>query len=429
MPPIIEELKGKKIAILGFGREGKSTYHYIRKYLQVELTIADAVDIDTTNLCNVKTQCGPTYQDLQGFDIIFKSPGIVLEKEDQLAAMDSQTNMFLKHYGKQTIGITGTKGKSTTSSLLYHILKENDKDVHFLGNIGIPAFDALPDIQEHSIIVFELSCHQLEYVHYNPHIAVLLNIFEEHLDHYGTFEKYVHAKENVWRYQNNEDILVCEKTLIQEEMKAKTISVSMQERTSNLYANIHDISLYGEQVHIDTDVSPLIGHHNMYDIVIDFFIAHMFQISYEKSLQALHSYQPLPHRLQNIGIYHEIKWYDDSISTICETTIQALQTLPETETLLLGGMDRGIDYTPLAQYLQEHRVKNIILMYDSGKVMQSLLDNCIYVKDLQEAVQVAKEVTSPGKTVLLSPAAASYGFFKNFEDRGNCFQAYIKDER
>lgn len=428
MPPIIEELRGKRIAILGFGREGKSTYEYLRRYLPDQpITIADQRPIDTTALLHVDTIIGKDYQKLTDFDVVMKSPGIVLTESIDANKLNSQTNLFLKYYGKQTIGITGTKGKSTTSSLLYHILKEQGKDVVFLGNIGKPAFDELEAIKETTLVVYELSCHQLEYTRHDPHWGVLLNIFEEHLDHYGTYERYIHAKENIWRLQANDDILICEQSLCTKEMKSHVISASMQEETADLFASQHSFTLFGEIVHIDPQDTPLLGHHNMYDIAIVFYLAAQFGITYVQAQASLQTFVPLPHRLQYVGYVHSLHWYDDSISTICETTIQALKSLPKTDTLLLGGMDRGIDYQPLADYLNAHPVAHVILMPDSGQVIAKLLHipyTC--VKDLQEAVTCAKQVSQPNSVVLLSPAAASYGFFKNFEERGDMYQTYIK---
>lgn len=428
MPPIIEELKGKRIAILGFGKEGKSTYTYIRKYLPDQpLTIADQKEIDVQGLTYVDTIIGKEYQNLNAFDIVMKSPGIVLEKTIANERLNSQTNLFLKYYGKQTIGITGTKGKSTTSSLLYHILKEQGKPVVFLGNIGKPAFDELENITEDTLIVYELSCHQLEYTRHSSHWGVLLNIFEEHLDHYGSYEKYIHAKENIWRMQDENDILICEKELVHPDMKSVPLSASMSDESADLYAEVNQITLQKEKISISPQDTPLLGQHNMYDIAIVCYLANLLGCSYAQSLASIKSFQPLPHRLQYVGFLHGLHWYDDSISTICETTIQALKSLPQTDTLLLGGMDRGIDYQPLADYLNEHPVSHVILMPDSGSVIKELLQipyTC--VDTLLDAVECAKTVSKKNGIVLLSPAAASYGFFKNFEERGDTYQAYIK---
>lgn len=432
MPPIIEALQDKSIAIMGFGREGRSVYRYLRTYLpNKQITIADCNTIEDSSLTHVEFHCGEHYQHLESYDIVIKSPGIVLEDDIDLSNMSSMTNLFLLYYGKQTIGITGTKGKSTTSSLLFHLLRKNGKKVVFLGNIGKPAFDALEDIEEDTIVVFELSCHQLEYVTCAPHVAVLLNIYEEHLDHYGTFEKYVHAKENIWRNQKQEDLLLCEASLVCDEIPSQVVRVSMQDAQADIFAQLHDIQILKETIHFEANKNPLLGHHNLYDIAIDFYLANrLYQISYEDCKKALESFQPLPHRLQYVGEYHGIHWYDDSISTICETTIQALKTLPQTTTLLVGGMDRGIDYTPLATYLKQHPIPHIIAMPDSGEVLAKLMENetIHHVADLKEAVRVAISCTSKGGLVLLSPAAASYGFFKDFEERGNQYQIYLKEE-
>lgn len=431
MPPIIEELKDKKIAIMGFGREGRSFYSYIRSYLpEKELVIMDANEIDLSDVTHVQLIHGAQYQNADGFDIVCKSPGIVLESNKYLDVMDSMTNLFLKHYGKQTIGITGTKGKSTTASLLYHMLKENGLDAVLIGNIGKPAFDEIERIHEDTIVIYELSCHQLEYGRYSPHIAVYLNLHEEHLDHYGSFAAYQHAKENIWRHQREKDVLICEKTLVQDAIPSNIITASMEDVQADIYAFAHGFTLGSETITLQPQDSTLLGHHNMYDIAIDAYIAQSFGIDMADILASLRSFTPLPHRLQYIGEYHGIHWYDDSISTICETTIQALKSLPETDTLLVGGMDRGIDYTPLAEYLKKHPVKHLILMPDSGEILSKLLpkQTLYHADNLEEAVALAKHYTCAGRIALLSPAAASYGFFKNFEDRGEQFQKFVKSE-
>lgn len=429
MPPIIEELKGKKIAILGFGREGKSTYAYIRKYLPDQmLTIADQNPIDTSKLTNVTTMIGKDYQNLQGFDVIMKSPGIVMQEDVDLHQLNSQTNLFLKHYRHQTIGITGTKGKSTTSTLLHHILKENGKKSILLGNIGIPAFDELEHMDEETIIVYELSCHQLEYVKYSPHIGVLLNIYEEHLDHYGTYKNYIRAKEQIWRHQTRNDVLLCEASLVNADMQAQICTLSM-DAPANICASTDEIRIHDWVTSVLPHTLPLIGQHNLYDVGIDLYLSKLMGIEYDAALAAVKSFVPLPHRLQYVGCFHQLHWYDDSISTICETTICALKSLSHTNTLLLGGMDRGIDYTPLIAYLNEIRNVHVLLMPDTGvKIAEKLTCPYTLVKDLKEAVETAKHMTAVGGTVLLSPAAASYGFFKDFNERGMYYQKYIKDD-
>ena len=202
---IKEQTDGKTVCILGFGREGKSTYKILKKYCSpASIAIADLnpVDRSANELPDdVKLICGEDYQkSLDDFDMVFKSPGIVLEKqpEELKCEITSETQIFFSVYREQIIGITGTKGKSTVTSLIYHILRESGKDCRIAGNIGIPVFDIAEDISEETIIVCELSCHQLEYMTVSPAKAVFLNLFEEHLDHYGTLENYYNAKKNIY---------------------------------------------------------------------------------------------------------------------------------------------------------------------------------------------------------------------------------------
>lgn len=439
MIEVLKELvREKRVLILGFGREGKSTYHMLQIVGGYEsLTIADKNAI--TDSVEATLLTGDAYQQtLNDYDIVFKSPGIVLEQEYESYTCHilSQTEVFFRRYREQIVGITGTKGKSTTTTLLYHILKEAGKDVVLAGNIGIPAFDIVKDITPDSIIVFEMSCHQLEYMTTSPRIGILLNIHEEHLDHYGTMEKYVAAKENVYRHQQSGDILFCNKQCLPAKgtCAGNVVEISCEAGS--------DIRLKGEQIECDEvtydipvyDIG-LIGHHNYFDIAFVYGVAKEYGITDEAFTSGLCTYETLPHRLQFVGIYGGVRFYDDSISTICDTAIQALESVPGVETILLGGMDRGIDYTELIDYLNESPVPNIILMEDTGKRILKEINarphfrdtsRLFLVEHLEDAVKKAKEVTRPGKSCVLSPAAASYGIFKNFEERGERFQEFVR---
>ena len=218
-----DRIKDKNILILGFGREGRST---LKAFLEAggarKLTIADQKELSLTSevffqkefadydLDGLGFCCGEDYQDhCDSYDLVMKSPGIVLKKEIGAYQCEilSQMQLFFEFYRDRIIGITGTKGKSTTTTLMHHILKESGLSAILAGNIGIPVFDILHEITEETLFVIELSCHQLEYMTVSPKWAVLLNIYEEHLDHYGTMDKYIAAKENVYRNQKPGDIL------------------------------------------------------------------------------------------------------------------------------------------------------------------------------------------------------------------------------
>ena len=210
---IRQTVENKKVLVLGLGREGRSSLRMIRKaggYKELAVADQNPVEVKESGEEKIPVISGTHYMDkelLDSYDIVFKTPGIVLPEkiENYKCQFVSQTGLFISKFRSQIVGITGTKGKSTTSTLLYHVLKENGEDVVLAGNIGIPVFDIAEDITVGEVIVLELSCHQLEYITVSPHIAVLLNLYEEHLDHYGTMAAYVRAKQNIyaWQYQNN----------------------------------------------------------------------------------------------------------------------------------------------------------------------------------------------------------------------------------
>ncbi len=440
---IKNEIFKKKVLILGFGAEGKSTYKLLTQIGgYVKLAISDLNPITDFELNdNIETICGEEYQEvLDRFDIVFKSPGVVLKHDISLyqCKITSQTQIFFSCYRDKIVGITGTKGKSTTTTLIYQILEHNKYDVILAGNIGIPVFDQLDAIKENTQIIVELSSHQLEYMTVSPHIAVLLNIHEEHLDHYGTMEKYVAAKQNIYRYQKESDILICQKDIIpsKEECAAKMIKFLCEEGI-NLLSENEKITFLKDSFLIPIHDIAVIGEHNYSNIAVAYGICKILGLSDIEFDEGLRAYNPLPHRLQKIGIYDGITYYDDSISTICDTTIQALNSIKDVGTVLIGGKDRGIKYDDLIRFLDGHSVNNIILLEATGARIYKEIEQDYpsfsnkerlhLVNNLKEAVDLAKKITQKGKSCVLSPAAASHDKFKNFEERGRVFAQYIKE--
>lgn len=437
-------IRNKKVLILGFGREGKSTYKLMQKAGGYErLAIADLNPITDTLAENVLIITGEDYQkSLNDYDVVFKSPGIVLEQEigTYTCEIVSQTELFFRRFRNQIIGITGTKGKSTTTTLLYHVLKEAGVKCVLAGNIGIPAFDIAEEIQEDTVICFEMSSHQLEYMSVSPKYGVLMNIHEEHLDHYGTMEKYVAAKERIYRNQQAGDKLICNMEILPKENTCKSQVISIGYEGSNADIQVEETRIRYKNKAFSIPVSEikLIGIHNYYDIGVVYGLLQELGVSDEVFMEALKTYEPLPHRLQYVGTVDGIKYYDDSISTICDTTIQALTSLKDTDTVIIGGMDRGIEYQELISFLSEHEVPNIILMEATGKrIYREIKENypdfkaverIQPVEHLEDAVELAKKVTRQGKSCVMSPAAASYGIFKNFEERGEVFVKLVRGE-
>ncbi len=436
MKTVLDIVNGKNILILGFGREGKSTYNFLEKYASdVKITVADANDVSADIPGGVGFVCGKDYQKVcKDFDLVVKSPGIVLEPDVQTDNITSQTELFLKAFGESTIGITGTKGKSTVTTLLYHILQNTRGNSLLLGNIGIPPLDVADKIEKDTLCVFELSAHQMEYTHVSPHVAVLLNLRPEHLDHYGTYEKYIAAKENIFLWQKKEDYFVCGADLKQqiEKCVSQLVTVSGENDGSDVCLDGRDIVFKNGKITVGEDDTLLLGKHNLFDIAVVNSICRIFGVDGEAFKTALKTYKPLPHRMEYIGTVNGVRYYDDSISTIGETAINAMKSIKNVGSVIIGGMDRGIDYTDLIDFLKTYETDNIILIPDTGlrigKELEKTNTNLVYAKDLKDAVKAAKEKTASGKACVLSPAAASYGFFKNFEERGDAFEKYVFED-
>ena len=449
-------IKGKKVLILGFGREGKSTFRLLKKLGTCEkIDIADIASPKELTDEDVLWISGPDYQKcLDNYDVVFKSPGIVLERpiEEYKCRILSQTQVFVECFREQIIGITGTKGKSTVTTLVYHLLKESGMDALLVGNIGIPAFDHIEEITPNTKIVFELSCHQLEYMSVSPHIGVLLNLHEEHLDHYGTMEKYVAAKYQIFSNQKPDDIFICSTQCLPPRgicpshiMEASFREESEEDFDSGMRKgqgiqvicgeDRAAVNFGGNSFVIPRSEIRLMGSHNYFDIGIAYGICRLLGMTDTDFEKGLKTYIPLPHRLQYLGEKDGIKYYDDSISTICDTTIQALHTVKDVDTVLIGGMDRGIDYRDLIEYLSGCPVPHIILMEATGKRIYQEIHRyypefsgrarLVLAEHLEDAVRRAKQLTRPGRSCLLSPAAASYGIFKNFEERGEVFARLV----
>lgn len=444
MRKIIQDIfSDKKILILGFGREGRESLSLISKYIpNSNITIADRSDISIPNNISQQFNCitGVDYaKDIDQYDIIVKSPGI---PEYIIADVDkhkitSQTDLFLRRFHHQVIGVTGTKGKSTTSSLIAHILTTAKIDNVLVGNIGIAPFSAIDSINDDTIIVMELSAHQLKHIHIAPHISIFLNIHEEHLDHFITFDNYFSSKCNIFLKQSETDLLFIDKNDIEIVLKAQSPNVKSKVR-------FVDIDLANN---IQTN---LCGKHNQTNASFAIEVANLLQISDKDIIKSLNSFTPLHHRLENLGRYNGIEFINDSISTIPEAAIAALTSTDNVGTIILGGYDRGISYKKLAKHLSKQKNLNVIVTGKAGERISQLIDEILqkqqdscqetdtkakennanvkvyHAKDMAEIIDIAYKVTPTGSKCILSPAASSYDQYNNFEERGKHYEELIK---
>lgn len=446
----IEALKpffeGKRCAILGFGREGKIWLSLLRELsCCAEIAVAD---LNPQQIEGVTGIYGEDYlQRAKEYDLLLQSPGVIIKDaltSEEKTKILTQTELLLRLRPCKIIGITGTKGKSTTSSLIYHFLKAAGKNCMLIGNIGVPPLERLREMTPDMIAVCEMSCHQLEFVTHSPEIAVLLNIFPEHLDHYISLAEYSQAKRNIYCFQQTGDVQLINIDDIPGEIctntdcgnapecvnsgcrKARLVTLG-NERPAMIYTEKGSIFLEEREIAPDEIHTSLKGRHNLYNIAAALAVARAVGVNIDACLKSLEDFKGLEHRLEFVAEINGVEYINDSICTIPEAAIAAVKAFDDTDCVILGGMDRGIPYDILGDFLNTGAVKNVILLPDSGYRIQKLIKNpavnVSIVNDLPQAVQLASQLAQ--KRVILCPAAASYGFYKNFEERGRHFKELV----
>ena len=445
---IIDYLKNKKIVLLGFGREGQASYKLIRKHLKdKEIYIRDQNEnIKNNELIkndkNVIFELGSNYLDnLDKFDLILKSPGIAFNKIDISSFKDkisSELELLLKFYKGKVIAITGSKGKSTTSSLIYEMLKNCGYKTELAGNIGTAVFEYIDELDDLDYLVMEIGCHQLEFVTHSPNYSILLNIFEEHLDHYRSFDGYIEAKCNIFTHQNKNDYFIYnyDNKYLQEKVnKYKPISnvysISLNGNdNASTYLKNDKVYFKNKLVYDTNDKRNLLGMHNVNNIMFVLTLASILSLDMSMVVKTINDFKSLPHRMEYVGKINGITYYNDSISTIPEACINALKSI-KVNTLIVGGLDRGIDYSELSEFISNYNLNNLICVPDTGKrIAENITNkniNIYHENDLLSAINRAKEVTKENEVCLLSPASASYNTFKDFEERGNFFKEHVKN--
>ncbi len=391
----------KNALVLGYGREGKETEKYLNRYeSHLDIGIADKA-LDDSYLDRQKE-----------YDIAVKTPGMPgsLVK----ISFTTATNIFFSRTRNLTIGVTGTKGKSTTASLIDSILRAAGKRTLLLGNIGKPLLSAfLSPIDPEAVVVAELSSFQLEDIRYSPHIAVILNLFSDHMDHHGSVEAYHEAKRNILRFQNERDFAVYDERnpkICEWVRFGKATPIPFGEAGDERYE------------------SSLVGEHNAGNIRAAVAVARILNISEEHIREGIRAFVPLPHRLECVGTFRGISFYDDAISTTPESTEAALRSIPNVSTIFLGGEDRGYDFRGLERTIRSLGVKNIVLFPESGRRMLFSTEgfSVLETDSMEEAVRFAYEKSPSGSVCLLSTASPSYSLWKNFEEKGDEFQKYVR---
>jgi UDP-N-acetylmuramoylalanine--D-glutamate ligase len=464
---ILEQLEQRRVLLLGFGVEGQATYEYLRsRYPNKTIGIADRrplAGLETAptplsllkNDGNISVHCGENYLDaLQDYDVIVKTPGIAKSNAFLRAAVErgalitSHMEVFFELFDRRRIiGVTGTKGKSTTTSLIYKLAREAGLDVILGGNIGEPPLLRLAQATSKTVFVLELSSYQLEPLRCSPHIAVVLNIVPEHLDYHTSFAEYVSAKQNITSFQDESDFLVYNSDYrLPSEIASSTLARGVPfsvKRALDFGCYLEDERIIfsdGDQqreILKTTDV-PLIGAFNVQNVCAAVTAALMAGASRETMPDSVRTFEALPHRLEFIGEYLGIRFYNDSISTVPESALSALEALgTDVQTLILGGHERHLDYADFATGLLRSAVENLILFSPTGPRMWEAVQaatgegkpalRAFPVETMEEGVRVAFENTSRGRICLLSPASPSYGRFKDYRERGDLFRQQVEN--
>jgi UDP-N-acetylmuramoyl-L-alanine---L-glutamate ligase len=463
------EIAARSVVIAGFGVEGRDVFRFLRaKFPGKTLAVAEARPLEAleaesrallTQDPHVELHVGPDHLAEAGrYEVIVRSPGIPLGTPAFQAAaargttLTSQTAMFLALRTPRVIGVTGTKGKSTTSALIHTMLRAAGRESHLVGNIGAALggespLEALGRATERAIFVYELSSFQLEGLEQSPDIAVLLDIVPEHLDHHGGFGAYVAAKETITRHQTARDWLVYDASSPTSSVIAGRSGAQLMpcridgpvERGCFVEDNHRIVfaAAFGrEDVMLVSDVTrALPGRFNLRNVLPAAAVARILSIDTGTVVSAIQNFQPLRDRFENVGTFRGITFYNAAIATVPEATIAHLASLaPRVATLILGGVDRGVDYAALAARILEDRIATVILFPDTGARVWSEIEKLagvrrprrIDVSDMQTAVRTAYELTPSGSICLHSPAAPSRGgLFASYAARGEQYRMSV----
>ena len=450
-------IRFRKVAVIGLGVSNLPLLDYLHEQ-KAKVTVFDQRNIEdiSKDIMDKITQyafefsLGENYlSKLNGFDLIFRSPSCLptvpeLEKEAQRGAIvTTEIELLIKMCPAKIIGVTGSDGKTTTTSLIYAILKDAGYNAWLGGNIGTPLFTKLPEMKEEDVVVLELSSFQLMEMNVSPSISVITNITPNHLNIHKDYEEYIESKKNIFKYQDEDGIVVlnydneitreCEK-----EAKGKVIFFSSNEKLDNGF--IVDNGVIKEcddkvRKHImDCKEAKLRGIHN-YQNICTALAATKTLVDTQSAVETIKEFSGVEHRLEFVKETNGIKWYNDSASSSPTRTISGINAFAGEDIILIaGGYDKNLDYTPLAKPIVDN-VKTLILM---GQTANKILDAVtlemekqnknikIYMCDsLEEAVNTARRVANPGEIVLFSPGSASFDMFKNAYDRGNQFKALV----
>jgi UDP-N-acetylmuramoylalanine--D-glutamate ligase len=449
----MEKLNSQKVAVLGFGLEGKDLCDFLLSQ-EAKITVFDqkqdlSADQDYQDFkkqgvdFRLGENCLEPLAD-EGFAFIFRSPGFsslrpeIKKAKDQGSQISSAVNLFFEQCSGKIIGVTGTKGKGTTATLISEILKKDGQKVFLAGNVGQPVLSLLDQIKADDWVVLELSSFQLMDLGKSPHIAVVLFISSEHLNYHQDNEEYIQSKANIVSHQTPRDLAVLNadnsnSSSFASLTKGKVYYFSRQKKVNGSYVKDQIIYLFDQEVG-SVEKLGLLGEHNWDNVCAAVLAAHLAGVSLEPIRETIFAFKGLGHRLEPVRKFEGVSFYNDSFSTTPETTIAAIKSFKKPLVLIAGGSDKGSDYQQLGQEIAKSTVKTLILIGQmADKINQSVLEAGFKGKiilrpseKMAEIVKLAFEEGKPGGIVLLSPACASFDLFADYKDRGEQFKKNVQ---
>ena len=451
-------IKGKRVAVIGLGVSNTPLIDYLYN-LMAKVTVFDERDLDKLdenivkkiNEYNFELVTGKNaLHFLRGFNVIFRSPSCLpttlqLQSEQKRGAIvTSEIEMLMNTCPCKIIGVTGSDGKTTTTTLIYEILKEGGYNCHLGGNIGTPLFTEVKNFKEDDIVVLELSSFQLMGMEISPDISVITNISPNHLDKHSSYEEYIEAKKNIFEFQDSDGKVVLNydneiTNKLSKEAEGKVEFFSSKEKLND--GVIYDdetikICKDGVRRHVlSTKDIHLRGVHN-YENICAAIAATSDLVDVDTQVKAIKKFTGVEHRLEFVRELDGVKWYNDSIGTSPSRTIAGLNSFDEKIVLIAGGYDKNLDYEPMAKPILE-KVSKLVLMGKTAKKIYDAVTKEIAGTDivfpmykcssLEEAVTRARKIATSGEIVLFSPASASFDMFKNFAERGEIFKEYVNN--
>lgn len=451
-------LDSKKVAIIGMGVSNLPLLDYFYdKNAKVTVfdknTPSDEI-MEKINKYRYEVEIGEyNLSRLNGFDIVFRSPSVLPTREELVTAANkgaiitSEIEMVLKLAPCKIIGVTGTEGKTTTTSIIYEILKSYGKNCFLGGNIGKPIFTEIKNMKPEDIVVLELSSFQLMGMEVSPDISVVTNMYPDHLNIHSSYEEYQQAKKNIFLHQNENGVVILNydneiTRKFANEVKSNLVYFSSLQKLKNGY--VYDrkdetIKRYanGKSENIlKKQEIKLRGIHN-YENICAALAATALIVDEKSQIKAIKEFNGVEHRLEFVRELNGVKYYNDSIGTSPASTIAGLNAFDENIILLAGGSDKGLDYTEIGETIAK-KVRVLLLTGPTAEKIENATKlamnkagketvEIIHCKDLQEAVSTANEKAKSGEIVLMSPASASFDAFKNFIERGIKFKEFVNN--